>query len=148
MKRKPHKMPASVSVDDYKAMVRLEWDEEEFQKNTIVEFKAAGWHVSRFRPARVLCWSCHGKSASCCVCKGSGFTFKTPVEVDGAGWPDLFAAHEERACCLFVELKSETGRLSEDQVKWQRILLACGQDHRVWRPRDWPEIVAVARGEK
>ena len=58
------------------------------------------------------------------------------------GWPDLVMAHRQRGF-MFVELKSERGKLTDAQRDWLDTLTACGQDVRVWRPRDWDEICRV-----
>jgi hypothetical protein len=56
------------------------------------------------------------------------------------GFQDLVLCHEGRGLTIFPELKSESGRLSKDQERWRDALLAAGQDWRLWRPSDWPEI--------
>lgn len=50
------------------------------------------------------------------------------------GFPDLFTCGPMG--WRIVELKSETGTLSDAQRKWRRMLLASGQPYRLWRPRD------------
>src|SRR5687768_17404949 len=67
-----------------------------------------------------------------------------------AGWPDLALA---RLCpsqrgvtteLLFLECKTERGRLTEAQRDWLFVLNAApGVVARVVRPSDWPEIVAL-----
>lgn len=52
---------------------------------------------------------------------------------DGKGFPDLCMAHPTKGV-LFVELKTETGRLSSDQIKWAEALIANGIEYYVWRP--------------
>lgn len=55
------------------------------------------------------------------------------------GFPDLVMVKGKRL--LFVELKSERGRLSEAQVGWLKVLAKAGAvDVRVWRPKDVAEI--------
>lgn len=44
----------------------------------------------------------------------------TAIQGD-AGFPDLCLAHRERGV-LFIELKSDTGKLSPGQVMWQQAL--------------------------
>jgi hypothetical protein len=61
------------------------------------------------------------------------------------GFPDLVLAHPKRGL-LFVELKTDTGRLTKDQDRWRLVLLRAGADVRVWRPRDWDEIQATLTG--
>lgn len=56
-----------------------------------------------------------------------------------SGYPDLTLAR--KGTVLFVELKSEKGRLSEGQKEWGQHLTpnqrnACHSYH-VWRPLDW-----------
>jgi hypothetical protein len=58
-----------------------------------------------------------------------------------AGFPDLVMTRRPRV--LFVELKSDRGRLSADQQVWLDDLRACGQEAFVWKPADWNEIEAT-----
>ena len=58
-----------------------------------------------------------------------------------AGFPDLWIL---RAGVLLVrELKTDTGIVSAAQQDWLDALAACGLDVKVWRPRDWPEVIAT-----
>jgi hypothetical protein len=54
------------------------------------------------------------------------------------GWPDLVLCKPPRV--LFVELKSETGRLRLEQAQWLSDLAACGMETDVWRPQRLSEI--------
>ena len=90
-----------------------------------------GWRVAHFRPARVL--------------KGGEETWRTAVEGDGAGFPDLVLARNGRI--IIAELKSDRGTVSDEQQKW---LDAFGESDRrvtvtVWRPRDWATIERMLR---
>lgn len=82
--------------------------------------KILGWRTAHFRPARTN----HGG-------------WRTAVAGDGAGFPDLVLVRGSR--CLFVELKSEKGKLSAEQETWINFLTAANQRGRVfiWRPSDW-----------
>ena len=53
------------------------------------------------------------------------------------GWPDLVLAHPTTGRFLLRELKTESGRLTEDQEQVLLLLGCCGLDAGVWRPRDW-----------
>lgn len=64
------------------------------------------------------------------------------------GWPDLVLASAKQRRVLFIELKTDTGRVSKAQQKWLDLLLACGQEAAVWRPADWPAIMRILRGER
>ena len=68
--------------------------------------------------------------------------WQTPVAGDGAGFPDLVLVHPDKRQVLYRELKSERGRLTFEQHEWGRVLTAAGADYAVWRPADWPTIVA------
>ena len=53
------------------------------------------------------------------------------------GWPDLFLWHPTAAASMFVELKTDRGRVTAAQAEVLESLRAAGVDARVWRPRDW-----------
>lgn len=55
-----------------------------------------------------------------------------------AGWPDLVLARAPEL--IFVELKTDRGRLSAAQVDWIELLRGCGQEVHVWRPRDFGAV--------
>jgi hypothetical protein len=58
------------------------------------------------------------------------------------GFPDLCLAKKGRL--IFVELKTERGKLSEAQMGWLEILAATGKcDVYLWRPSSWDEICEV-----
>jgi hypothetical protein len=58
-----------------------------------------------------------------------------------AGWPDL--ALVRAGVLLLAELKTDVGRLSDDQAEWLRALRAVeGIRVRLWRPSLWSAIVA------
>lgn len=87
--------------------------------------RIAGWRLAHFRPAinRSGHWS-------------------TPMQ-GNPGFPDLVLVRPPRV--LFVELKSEKGKLSEHQRDWIADLRGCPHiDVRVWFPSDWDsEIVPL-----
>ena len=53
------------------------------------------------------------------------------------GFPDLVLSNTRRT--LIRELKTEKGRLSQDQKEWLSVLESSGVDAGVWRPSDWLE---------
>jgi hypothetical protein len=59
------------------------------------------------------------------------------------GWPDLVIAGPDRV--IFVELKSEKGRVTAEQQDWLDTLASAGAVVKVWRPADWPEIERTLR---
>jgi hypothetical protein len=57
------------------------------------------------------------------------------------GWPDLVLCGHGRA--LFVELKTQTGRLRADQRRWLGLLDAAGCEVGLWRPCDLDQVTAA-----
>ena len=95
-----------------------------FLRAVLEAAKLQGWRTAHFRPAKTA--------------KG----WRTAVQGDGTGWPDLVLCRPPRL--IFAELKTDTGKLTEEQEIWLDKLRSCiGHDFIeavVWRPRDWPEI--------
>lgn len=54
------------------------------------------------------------------------------------GWPDLVLVRVPEL--LLVELKTDTGKLSAEQVAVLAMLDGCGVETHVWRPRDWDAV--------
>ena len=57
------------------------------------------------------------------------------------GFPDLVLVRGERV--IFAELKSQYGRLRQDQRKWLEALTPTGNEVYLWRPSDFPEIEKI-----
>lgn len=91
--------------------------EEQLQRAVIELARLTGWRVAHFRPALTS----HG--------------WRTAVEADGAGFPDLVLVR--RQLVVFAELKSDRGTLTPGQREWADALTEAGQEMFVWRPRDW-----------
>ena len=86
-----------------------------------------GWEVLHIRPAL----------------KQNG-RWVVPVQGKlGKGWPDLFMVKRGRA--LAAELKSDTGKPTEEQVRVLASLKAGGVETHIWRPADWDDIVGTLR---
>lgn len=100
--------------------VRL-MSEAEWQQQVIDLAHIHGWRVYHARPAQ----------------NGRG-DWRTPVAADGKGWPDLTLVRDK---VLFVELKSESGRLTTEQRHWLDALQAAGAHVAVWRPRDFDTVL-------
>ncbi len=99
--------------------------EAELQALVIDLATACGWAAMHVRPSRV---------------RGDQWATATSIP----GWPDLTLLGHHRA--LFVELKSENGRLRPEQRDVINQLVDAGLDARVWRPSSWPEIEATLTG--
>ncbi len=98
----------------------MKMSERELQSAVIECARVLGWRVAHFRPALTA--------------RG----WRTPVQADGAGFPDLCMAHPKQRRLLFVELKAARGRLSLEQVEWLDTLTdsECCEVY-CWYPADW-----------
>lgn len=103
----------------------LEMSEAVLQTRVIDLARTFGWLVNHGRPARKL---------------DGGWS--TPIQGD-KGFPDLTLVRPPFT--MFVELKSEKGRLTTEQAAWLEGLRKCGHDARVWRPSDMREIEETLR---
>lgn len=60
-----------------------------------------------------------------------------------AGWPDLVLVHRRRQRAIFVELKTDHGRLTAAQRTWLCALQVAGLEATVWRPKDLTAVRAA-----
>jgi hypothetical protein len=95
--------------------------EKEFQSAVIAAARALGWRCAHFRTAL-----------------NSRGQWLTPVQADGAGFPDLILVRGKRI--IAAELKVARGRVSAEQEAWLEAFRKAGALAPVWRPSDWPEI--------
>ena len=95
--------------------------EDQLLTNVLDAARKLGWRSVHFRPAKTE--------------KG----WRTAVQGDGKGFPDLVLANGRRL--LFVELKSERGKPSAEQDIWLAVLRVSGVAGPVqtfiWRPSNW-----------
>lgn len=106
--------------------------EEEFQSWVIKTLRENQWRVAHFRAARIQ------------RANGSVY-YQTPVQADGAGFPDLIAVHDESDTLLAIELKTKSGSLSPEQEKWMLSLAGIpGIRALVARPEDREKIIKIA----
>jgi len=63
--------------------------------------------------------------------KGAWATFQSGHK----GYPDLTLVKPSEGI-LFVELKTERGKLSDDQIEWRDRIRAAGGEWHLWRPSD------------
>ncbi len=103
-------------------------NESDWQRQVIELAHLHHWTVAHFRSVRVQ--------------REDGSTYwQTPVQADGAGFPDLVLAHRERGV-IFAELKADDGQLRMDQQSWIELLQASGQRAFVWRPSDFDQVAS------
>lgn len=94
-------------------------NEAQLQQAVIELARLLGWRVAHFRPAMTA--------------KG----WRTPVEGDGKGFPDLVLVRGTRL--IFAELKSDHGRLSIEQQEWNHWLILATPEVYVWTPEKWSD---------
>ena len=98
--------------------------ESEFLGQVIDLAHIYGWKCVHFRPAMTS--------------KG----WRTAVQADGKGFPDLFMIRENRI--IFAELKSDNGKLSSEQVDWLNALQPVGEVF-IWKPEDFEQIIDILK---
>jgi hypothetical protein len=100
--------------------------ERDWQNQVISIAHIFKWRVAHFRALKTK----HG--------------WKTPVQADGAGFPDLVLVRER---VVWAELKRDDrgSKLRPDQVVWQQCLELAGCEFYVWRPSDAEHVLATLR---
>lgn len=94
--------------------------EEDFHRWFIKLAHRYRWLIAHFRTVRVQ--------------KASGeIYYQTPIQADGKGFPDDVLVRER---VIFVELKSNTGRLSQEQKLWKEAIERAGYEYHVIKPKD------------
>lgn len=68
--------------------------------------------------------------------------FRTVTAADAVGFPDVTAIRER---LIFLEFKSEKGRLRTEQAVWLDALLEAGCEAYIVRPRDTDALEAVLK---
>lgn len=100
--------------------------EKAWQKQVIALAQYLGWRVAHFRPAM----NARGE-------------WRTAVAGDGAGFPDLVLVRDR---VLFVELKTDTGKLEPEQRAWRDALQkAEGVTWHLWSPSMLDEVAEELR---
>lgn len=109
-----------MTVEHSRAQLARAMTEDDLKEAVIGEAQLRGWLVHHCRPARAAA----GK-------------WSTPIEGD-PGFVDLVLVHPRHGV-LWRELKSQRGRLDDDQRRWLAALSSSGADAKVWRPIHWVE---------
>lgn len=104
--------------------------EGELQGGVIDTARSLGFLVAHFRAAKTE--------------RG----WRTPVEADGKGFPDLVLTGRRRV--IFVELKNEKRPLEPEQRVWLNALELAGAEVYVWRPSDYTSglVEVILRGDR
>ena len=98
--------------------------ERDLCSNVIDVARIFGWRVAHFRPAQTK------------------YGWRTAVQGDGAGFPDLILVRDE---VLAVELKVDRNVLSDEQALWLEAFRAAGVEGIVWTEHDWYDGVIESR---
>lgn len=107
-------------------------DEKTFQRYVIDAAHQLGWIVAHFRTVQVI--------------RGGSRVWQTPVQADGAGFPDLELVGRGRI--LHRELKRRKGKPTPEQIRWGERINANGGDWKIWTPADWPHQIILELGGK
>lgn len=99
--------------------------EAEFLAQVIDLARLLGWRTAHFRPA----WTGRG--------------WRTPVQGDGAGFPDLLLVRRDRI--VAAELKRETARPTPEQLAWLMALADAGVETHAWRPSNFDALAEALR---
>lgn len=100
--------------------------EREWQKQVVDVAQIFHWRVAHFRPAQTS--------------KG----WRTPVGADGKGYPDLTLIRDR---VIWIECKTESGKVSDHQKVWLAALNDAGVEAYVVRPRHFDDITVVLRAK-
>jgi hypothetical protein len=107
---------------------------------TALAITEAEWQQQVVDLAHMLGWRHNHTRRS--IGRGRSWTTATSV----IGWPDLVMWSEAQRRVLYVELKSETGKLSFEQDIVLDSLRAAGCETFVWRPSDLEQVRDVLQG--
>lgn len=91
-----------MTLAEYEVTVRLTWSETELQTDVIRRAHGHGWLIAHFRPVKQQR-------------RDGSVRHLTPVQADGAGFPDLVMVRGARM--VVVELKAKT-KLRPEQEVW------------------------------
>lgn len=109
-------------------MIALALSEADWLRRVTDAAKLFHWRIAHFRPGLTS--------------KG----WRTPVQGDGKGWPDLVLLRGRRL--IIAELKSDTGRVSAEQSDWiAQLAEVPGLEVHIWRPSDWETVYTTLAKE-
>ena len=97
--------------------------EASFLADVLTLAKLHGWRTIHVRPA----WTKKG--------------WKTPLQGDGEGFPDLLMLKGMKI--IAAELKGPRGSVSHEQRAWLMAFREAGVISYLWRPKDWKRIEEI-----
>jgi hypothetical protein len=125
---RPHQVRLPPPAGDSEPSLPASLPEKDFTSAVIALAKSLKWTVAHFRTARI-------------TRKDGSVYYETPVQADGAGFPDLVMVRGGRI--VWVELKSHRGKVSEEQKVWLGRLRGATEEVYVFRPADIKRIAEV-----
>lgn len=103
----------------------LPMSETQLKKAVIDRAHDLGWKIAHFLPAMM------------------GDRWYTAVQADGKGWPDLVLVRNDQLLC--IELKSERGKPTPEQLQWAEWLMGAGVHWECWSPTTWRDGTIESR---
>jgi len=125
-----HRTAGTMTSEEYRGEVTARTTEAAFQSQVIAMAHQFGWRVAHFRGVRTQR-------------KDGSVRYQTPVQADGAGFPDLVLVRGKRL--VVAELKAQRGRVAEEQRDWLYAFEFAEVETYTWKPSDWPEIETALR---
>ena len=108
------------------AALYAQLSERDFTSQVIQLARVFGWRTAHFRAAMTQ----RGR-------------WVTPVQGDGAGFPDLLLLRHNRR--IMAELKAAKGKVTAEQELWLESAMRAGFESYLWRPADIDEIERILR---
>jgi hypothetical protein len=99
--------------------------EEAFLEQVLALAQLRGWRRAHFRPAQ------------------TGRGWRTAVQGDSKGFPDVLLVRPRTKSVLVAELKIPPNTVTPEQGQWLADCEACGIAAFTWTPADWDEIERV-----
>ena len=121
-------MTADMTTAEYTAQQARTMSEAAFMGWVIGIAHLHNWRVAHFRGVAVKR-------------KDGSVRYQTPVQADGAGFPDLIMCRKDR--CIAAELKSHKGKLAPEQEAWLAALAWADIEVYEWKPIDMAEIERI-----
>lgn len=117
-------------MNRFRSKNKINQSETSFQNQVIELAHLCGWYVAHFRGVRIQR-------------KDGTVYYQTPVQADGKGFVDLVLVRDR---IMYIELKTDKGKLSPEQEVWRDKLIASGAEYYLFRPQDWDELAEVLHG--